>query len=175
MGHLEVITADITTLAVDAVVNAANRSLMGGSGVDGAIHRAGGPSILAECRRIVSADGRLATGDAVATTGGDLPAAHVIHTVGPVFAEAGEDAPQLLRSCYERSLAVAGGLGVRSIAFPSISTGVYGYPVEEAAVVAMAVLVGHVATGERPDRVVMCCFSESDRAVYEAARQAADG
>ncbi len=169
MGSIEVIDADITTLRVDAIVNAANQRLRGGGGVDGAIHRAGGPRILEDCRRVVPDGARLPTGEAIATTAGDLPARLVVHTVGPVYADAGEDAPALLRSCYERSLAVAGDEGCRSIAFPSISTGVYGYPVEEASRIAMAVLTAHVDAAREPSRVVMCCHGEHDRAVYQRA------
>jgi O-acetyl-ADP-ribose deacetylase (regulator of RNase III) len=129
---------DITRQHVDAIVNAANASLLGGGGVDGAIHRAGGPSILAECRELRRTrypDG-LPTGQAVATTAGGLPARWVIHTVGPVFTPT-EDRSQLLASCHTRSLAVAEALGARTVAFPAISTGVYGYPLEEAAEVAV--------------------------------------
>jgi O-acetyl-ADP-ribose deacetylase (regulator of RNase III) len=131
---------DITAEAVDAIVNAANSSLLGGGGVDGAIHRAGGPAILAECRRIRETryPGGLPTGEAVITTAGKLPAKHVIHTVGPVYGQnAGKDA-ELLAACYENSIALAAENGLETIAFPAISTGVYGYPKEEAARVARA-------------------------------------
>jgi O-acetyl-ADP-ribose deacetylase (regulator of RNase III) len=131
---------DITREAVDAIVNAANSSLLGGGGVDGAIHRAGGPAILAECRRIRETryPGGLPTGEAVITTAGKLPAQHVIHTVGPVYGQnAGKDA-ELLAACYENSIALAAENGLETIAFPAISTGVYGYPKEEAARVARA-------------------------------------
>jgi O-acetyl-ADP-ribose deacetylase len=171
-GRVEVIRADITTLDVDVVVNAANASLMGGSGVDGAIHAAGGPAILEACREVVARQGRLATGDAVATTAGDLPARWVVHTVGPVFTRDPAGAPALLASCYRRALEEAAALGASSIAFPSISTGVYGYPVADAAQVAMGVLVPHARSGAAPARVVMCCFSDGDRRVYASARDA---
>lgn len=138
MPEITLVQGDITEQAVDAIVNAANGSLMGGGGVDGAIHRKGGPAILEECKRIRKErypDG-LPTGKAVATTGGDLPAKWVIHTVGPVHAR-NEDRSHLLASCHTESLRVADELGARTVAFPAISTGVYGYPLEEAAPVAV--------------------------------------
>jgi O-acetyl-ADP-ribose deacetylase (regulator of RNase III) len=139
MPRITLVQGDITAEAVDAIVNAANSSLMGGGGVDGAIHRAGGPAILEECRRLRAdrfPDG-LPVGEAVATTAGRLPAKWVIHTVGPVY-NASEDRSDALRSCHRESLRVADKLGARTIAFPAISTGVYGYPVEKAAPVAIA-------------------------------------
>lgn len=143
MVQITLVRGDITTQAVDAVVNAANSSLLGGGGVDGAIHRAGGPDILAECRALRAGPLRdgLATGRAVATTAGALPARWVIHTVGPVWS-ASEDRSGLLASCHVESLRVADEMGAATVAFPAISTGVYGYPVHEAAPVALAAVSG---------------------------------
>jgi O-acetyl-ADP-ribose deacetylase len=160
---ITLVQGDITEQDVDAVVNAANSSLMGGGGVDGAIHRRGGPAILEECKRIRSErypDG-LPTGRAVATTAGDLPARWVIHTVGPVYAKS-EDRSGLLASCHTESLKVADELGARTVAFPAISTGVYGYPVEEAAPVAIR------AVREADTRVEEVRFVLFDRATYDA-------
>jgi O-acetyl-ADP-ribose deacetylase len=165
--RITLVQGDITEQEVDAVVNAANSSLMGGGGVDGAIHRRGGPAILEECKRIRAErypDG-LPTGEAVATTAGDLPARWVIHTVGPVYVK-GEDRSGLLASCHAGSLRVADGLGARTVAFPAISTGVYGYPVEEAAPVAMDA-IRSPATGVEEARFVLF-----DRPTLEAYRGA---
>ena len=170
MPEVVLMQGDITEQDVDAVVNAANSSLMGGGGVDGAIHRKGGPEILAECKRIRAEqhpDG-LPTGQAVATTGGNLPARWVIHTVGPVYAKS-EDRSHLLASCHTEALRVADDLGAETVAFPAISTGVYGYPLDEAAPVAVRAVL-EADTKVREVRFVL--FDRSAHQVFERALRA---
>lgn len=159
---LEATRADITTLAVDAIVNAANASLLGGGGVDGAIHRAAGPGLLAECRTL----GGCATGEAKATGGHNLPARHVIHTVGPVWRGGAHGEEGQLAACYRNSLLVAAELGVATIAFPGISTGVYGFPKELAAPIAVAATRETLAEAASIVHVTFCCFSEPDLELY---------
>jgi O-acetyl-ADP-ribose deacetylase (regulator of RNase III) len=167
--RLETIRGDITTVDVDIVVNAANSSLLGGGGVDGAIHRAGGPAILEECRAIVALQGPLPTGRAVITTAGDLPARHVVHTVGPIWGDVSkEEAVTLLASCYVNSLELAREVSARSVAFPNISTGVYRFPKPVAADTAVNAVKSWVERNlEHLDLVLFVCYDEENLTLYK--------
>ena len=165
MQRIEVLEADITRLAVDAIVNAANESLLGGGGVDGAIHRAAGPELLAECRTL----GGCPTGQAKLSLGYRLPARFVIHAVGPRYRDGRHGEPELLASCYTESLKLAAANGVRSIAFPAISCGIYGYPIPDAAQIAVRTVVRFLAQEQSIERVILACFGHEVLAACQAA------
>jgi len=164
---LSLIEGDITAQSTDAIVNAANSGLMGGGGVDGAIHRAGGPAILEECKQIVARQGRLPAGKAVITTGGNLKAGYVIHTVGPVWRGGRSGEPELLASAYRESLRTAVANNLKSVSFPSISTGAYGYPIEQAAEVALRTIFDFLQQDESLEEVVFVLFGSSAYRSYE--------
>ena len=165
---LHLIRGDITKMKVDAIVNAANSSLMGGGGVDGAIHRAGGPAILEECKKIVREQGACATGEAVITTGGSLPAKFVIHTVGPVWNGGNRNESLKLAACYENSLKLAAERDLHSIAFPNISTGIYGYPKAAAAGIAVNAVKFFFEENPKQIEVFFVCFDEENFILYQA-------
>lgn len=167
VDKIEIVQGDITRLEVDAIVNAANQSLLGGGGVDGAIHRSAGPQLLEECREL----GGCPTGEARLTSGYNLPARYVLHTVGPVWHGGGHNEDNLLASCYRNTLELALKHKLRSIAFPSISTGVYRFPIERASRIALRVIHDFVVSEERALRVIIVCFSDADQAVYLKAYQ----
>ncbi|MGE5428682.1 MAG: O-acetyl-ADP-ribose deacetylase [Methylococcaceae bacterium] len=166
-SRMHIVMGDITKMEVDAIVNAANSSLMGGGGVDGAIHRAGGPAILEECRQIVARQGRCATGEAVITTGGSLPARFVIHTVGPVWNGGHHNEEQLLANAYRNSLKLALQNGVHSIAFPNISTGVYSFPKDKAAQIAVDTVNSFLAADTQIQKVYFVCFDQENYELYQ--------
>jgi O-acetyl-ADP-ribose deacetylase (regulator of RNase III) len=168
MTIFRAVRGDITRLQVDAIVNAANSSLLGGGGVDGAIHRAAGPELVHECRLL----GGCKTGDAKVTLGHRLPAKYIIHTVGPVWQGGAAGEPELLASCYRKSVALAIAKNLTSLAFPSISTGIFGYPIELAAATAVRTVRDSMREETRLDEVIFCCFSPVDLAVYESVLMA---
>ena len=165
--RIQVVQGDITRQTVTAIVNAANSSLLGGNSVDGAIHRAGGPAILAECQQIRAQQGGCKTGEAVVTTGGRLPAAHVIHTVGPVWHDGQQGEPRLLASCYRNSMRLAAEHRLQSIAFPGISTGISGYPKVAATAIAGHEVRQFLAENQFPEVVIFVAFEEESRRLYE--------
>ena len=168
MGKIELIKGDITKIKVDAIVNAANSSLMGGGGVDGAIHRAGGMAILDECKKIIAKQGSCKTGEAVITTAGNLPAKFVIHTVGPVWNNGKKNEANLLATCYQNSLKLAIKHSLSSVAFPNISTGIYGYPKEEAAKIAINTVTEFLYQNDLITKVYFVCLDEENYQLYDS-------
>lgn len=166
---ISVVKGDITKIEVDAIVNAANSSLLGGGGVDGAIHRAGGPAILEECKKIVARQGGCNTGEAVITTAGNLPAKFVIHTVGPIWHGGNKNEKSLLAACYTSSLQLAVENNCKSIAFPAISTGVYRFPKPEAATIAVQTVQAFLQENSQPEKVIFVCFDEENFNLVQTA------
>lgn len=164
---IQILSGDITKLEVDAIVNAANSSLLGGGGVDGAIHHAGGPAILEACKQIVARQGGCKTGEAVITTAGNMPSKFVIHTVGPVWRGGNNNEPALLAACYKSALELAVKNNCQTIAFPNISTGVYGYPKQTAATIALATVKHFLSTNSTIKKVIFVCFDEENKNIYE--------
>jgi O-acetyl-ADP-ribose deacetylase (regulator of RNase III) len=162
MAQMEVISGDITKINADAIVNAANSSLLGGGGVDGAIHRAGGSEILDDCRKIIARQGGCQTGNAVITTAGKLPARHVIHTVGPVWNGGTKNEREKLANCYRNSLQLAVENDCKSVAFPNISTGIYGFPKDEAAKIAVKTVLDFVRNEPRIEKILFVCFDSEN-------------
>jgi O-acetyl-ADP-ribose deacetylase (regulator of RNase III) len=160
--QVEIVAGNITTIAADAIVNAAKNSLLGGGGVDGAIHRAGGSAILEECRDIIACQGGCNTGEAVITTAGNLPAKYVIHTVGPIWNGGLNDEFEQLASCYKNSLQLAADNGCKTVAFPNISTGIYGFPKDKAAVVAIETVANFLTHTNKIDKVLFVCFDKEN-------------
>jgi O-acetyl-ADP-ribose deacetylase (regulator of RNase III) len=165
--NIEVIKGDITKLSIEAIVNAANSSLIGGGGVDGAIHRAGGPKIHEECMRVVQIiGGRLPTGEAVITSAGNMPSKYVIHTVGPVWKGGYANEEELLKQCYINTLKLASDFGIRAIAFPNISTGIYGFPKDKASEIAVNTVLSFIKENNVFEKVVFVCFEEENYKLY---------
>ncbi len=171
---IELLKSDITKIQVDAIVNAANTSLLGGGGVDGAIHRAGGKAILEECQMIRAKQGGCKVGEAVITTGGNLPAKYVIHTVGPVWNGGNNDEEQLLANAYSNSLRLAVENNIRSIAFPNISTGIYGFPKDKAAQIAVKTVKKFLNTSDQIENVFFVCFDDENYSLYKAILKPAE-
>ena len=171
LHRIELVRGDITKQRVDAIVNAANSSLMGGGGVDGAIHRVGGPTILEECKSIIAKKGSCPTGQAVITTAGNLPAKYVIHTVGPVWSGGSNGESNKLGNCYRNSLQIAIDMDLKTIAFPNISTGIYGYPKQQAAEVAVTTVSQFLYRTSQIDKVYFVCFDEENFQIYQSLLQ----